>query len=248
MGAGKREIGLRMVETALLVTSGMTGEAGNTGILIPVCLLVAIIHPGLGMLVAVHTTENSIIARLLVTFGAVVPCIGVPARIHREETCVVLCKTCRFPAGVGGMAIQAGQGQVYLLMVRIERGCVILLMTGVAICRQFCEIASGMAKCTAYRMAACQREKAMFNVGPGPACCRSLMAFYAIGAVSGLLVIRFCSGLVGSQMAIDAVEAKWLETPKRSRLVTGLAIGNLVGTGEREPPLPVYLADILNNP
>jgi hypothetical protein len=73
VAAGKREIGLRMVEAPLLIAAGVTGKTGQAVILISLGLLVLIIRSGLGMLMTLDAGKYGIIALHFVAFGAIVP-------------------------------------------------------------------------------------------------------------------------------------------------------------------------------
>ena len=59
-------------------------------------------------------------------------------------------------------------------------------------------------------------------------------------------------GFGGSQIiipvAVQTFNAERFKPAQRTRLMTGFAIAQLVGSGERKPALTMDLTDILNNP
>ncbi len=105
-----------------------------------------------------------------------------------------------------------------------------------------------MAVGAADGMALGKREEAVFNINSGPSSRGGFVAFYAVGAVPGQLMVGLCGSKISFTVAVDAFDTERLKPPERTRLMALFAIGLLMGAGQWKPALPVDIADVLNDP
>ena len=133
-------------------------------------------------------------------------------------------------------------------MIGLFCGIVFLLMAGITVGWNFCVATRKVTKCAADGMAACQRKKAVLNIGPDPSGGTCQMAIRTIGGIPGLLMIRFgCRQIIGF-MTVNALNSDRIKPPEGTGFMAGATVPELMGSGERKPALLMDRTYVFNDP
>lgn len=120
-----------MIKYIGCVAGRVAGQTSLVVVTVPVHAAVCIIC--FRVLVTTYTGKLGVVARIFMTIHTFHPCALVFAAVNGEIVRIVSGKTGRHPAGIGGVAVGAGERKIGGLVVGVCRRLVVGLVAGVAI-------------------------------------------------------------------------------------------------------------------
>ncbi len=190
--------------------------------------------------VAYGTRELRKIGWIDVAIRALRPLPLVFATVNGEILSVVRCKLGRHPIGVGGVTADTIGRKLCTDVVGRLCARKIRLMAGVAGIGRIGKVAAFMALPAICNIVSFgQREKIVADITTAPIGRKHIVAFQAVGRITGLLVVGLGGSLIILQMTTDAVIADPVELQVLGGSMALLATYRLVYARERKPILNV---------
>ncbi len=209
--AGQWEGRQVMIKDILRISGGVAGQAGRTGIGVPVDPAVVIIRLRIHM--AGDTGEYAVVRRVSMTLCAGGPFTLVLAGVDRKIDRIMFLIFRRIPPGIGGVASGTVRRESGLDMIGIQGGLKIRLMAGQAFGRGVLIAAIGVTLGTVVDgVSQGQWEKAVVDLVGIPVDLVDVVALGTIGREIILDVIRAGGGLVVLEVAIDAIIPESVKT------------------------------------